>query len=352
MSESGLIEAIAETAGDWRDPEFPPRDDAVTETLEAENSFTEEAVAFAVNQQMALLTVEGLRRWIRNRHASDRQTIGVLNAGNIPLVGLQDFLAVILTGHRYRGTISSKSPALLPAFVRDLGRRCSNLAAEFASAKDVFAAADAVIATGSDDTVQWVIAQCGAHDIPPERRLLRGHSFSVAVLDGLESDDDYERLAEDVLLHEGFGCRNIAVIWAPRDLRPDDMLNAFARFRGVFPAHEGTPGRLAMQQAFLEAVDQPHAFGEGLEFLVSRGEPDVQPPGHVRWSEYEDIADVNSWLERHSDRVQYVVARASFDEELLAAASFLPLGEAQRPALDWCPGNIDTVGFLIGLRAA
>ena len=361
FDQRDLIRAVAAAADAWIHPDYDHRKVAVEETLQAPNACTEEAVTFAVNQQMSLLTEGALEEWIGTRGASSPCTVGVLNAGNIPLVGLQDFLAVILTGRRYLGSVSSKSPALLPAFVADLCRFAPDMAAGFAPPSELFAGADALIATGSDETITWLRDGAGdlaadgaqdetagrAYDIPLARCLFRGHSFAVGVLDGMERTDTYERLAEDILLHEGFGCRNVAVLWAPRGLSPDGLLEAMARFRGVFPAHGGTAGRLAMQRALLEAVDASHAYGEGLEFLVSRGEPEAQPPGHLRWVEYDDIADVNGWLRQQP--VQLMVATLQVQKRLTFEGLLLAPGEAQRPTLDWRPDGIDTVNFLSGL---
>ena len=343
------MDAVAETASAWRDPEYETRAALTENTLEAENAFTEEAVAFAINQQMSLLTSDNLRDWIAGRRAPVSRAVGVLNAGNIPLVGLQDFLAVALTGHSYRGTVSSKSPDLLPGFVDEVMAKCPTLDADFVDADELFSSAEVVIATGSDETAEWVREQCQRHEISSNRRLIRGRRFSVAVIDGSESEEVYERLAEDILLHEGFGCRNVALIWAPAGLQPDDLLDALAQFRGVFPAHKSTPRRLKMPQAFLEAVDAPHALGEGLEFLISRGEPDIQQPGHLRWSEYDTPADVDEWLRANGDLVQLVIAREQIARRIDAKLPVEPPGQAQRPRLDWCPDGIDTVDFLVNL---
>ena len=356
------ISAVAEAAATWRDPDHPARARAVEESLAAENSFTEEAVAFAINQQMSQMTEEALAAWISERVAERPHTIGVLNAGNVPMVGLQDFLAVILTGHHYLGTISSKSPALLPAFARELTARYSDFRTDFVEADELFDRADALIATGSDETAAWVREQAEEHGIPAERRLVRGHSFAVAVLAGTESEDELEGLAEDALLHEGFGCRNVAIIWAPAGYPPDDFLETLARFRGVFPAHDRTPRRLKMQQAFLEAVNTSHAYGEGLEFLVSKGDPEPQAPGHLRWTDYGHLSEVFDWMEDAADRIQLVVAGdiakrgveelagARADEAEQYRLPIEPLGNAQRPRVTWCPDGIDTVEFLTTLR--
>ncbi len=352
-SFAARAEAIAEAAAAWRDPEHEARAEAVKKTLGAPNRFTEEALAFALNQPLHLLTPEAIRAWTAGREAAAPLTVGVLNAGNVPLAGLQDFLAVLLTGHRYLGSVSSKSPHLLPAFAEEIKRRAPGLPAAFAEAEEVFAQADAIIATGTDETRAWASSECAAHGIPESRRLLRGHRFGVAVLDGEESADEREALAEDVLLHEGYGCRNAALVWAPKNLSPDPYLDALAAFRGVFPVHPEVPGTLQMQQAFLEATDQPHAYGEGLEFLVSRGAPEVQRPGHLRWAEYAHLREAAGWLRENAQKLQLVLARDAVAERLSELAKGLPLapfGTAQRPPLDWRPDGTDTIGFLAGLR--
>ena len=55
IDQQALANAIAEIAAKWIDPEYPLRRSVVEETLDLENRFTEEAMAFAINQQMALL---------------------------------------------------------------------------------------------------------------------------------------------------------------------------------------------------------------------------------------------------------------------------------------------------------
>jgi hypothetical protein len=348
--QSALIDAVAQTAAAWRDPDHPARTEAVAATLEAPNRFTEPAIAFAINQQMDQLDAEALHAWSGGHWTETPRTVGVLNAGNIPLVGLQDLLATILTGHHYLGTTSSKSPYLLPAFVASTKEREATLSASFETAETLFPHADALMATGDDETMSWAASQCEAHGIPSGRRLLRGHRFSVAVIDGQEDEDEREDLAEDALLHEGYGCRNVAIVWAPRELAPDPYLEAFALFRGLFPVHPEMPGTLQMQQAFLEATDQSHAYGEGLEFLVSRGVPEPQRPGHVRWTEYDTLDDVRDWMAAHDDRIQLVTARSQIADQLAdSSAPVAPLGTAQRPALDWQPDGQDTIAFLAAL---
>jgi hypothetical protein len=348
MTSDATIAALADAALAWGDPDHPRRARAVRRTLGEGNRFTDEALAFALNQAMAEIDRASLERWLGGRTARRLLRVGVLEAGNVPLAGLQDYLAVQVVGHAFVGTTSSRSPHLLPAFAAEVVER-GGPAAEFVPRDALFARAEAIVASGSDQTREAVAALCDEAGIPTHRRLLRGMRFGVAVLDGRESEDDHLALAEDALLHEGQGCRNVAIVWAPEDLAPDDVLEAFAVFRGTFPVHPSTAGSLRMQQAFLKAVDAPHAHADGMAFLVSRGAPEAQPPGHVRWVPYADIGQVAVWIREEAARIQVVAARPEVLAGLPEPWAHCELGSAQRPPLDWRPDGVDTIGFLAGL---
>jgi hypothetical protein len=177
-------------------------------------------------------------------------------------------------------------------------------------------------------------AACEEHGIPESRRLLLGDRYSIGIVDGHESEDEMGRLAEDMLLFEGKGRRRLALLWAPSDHAPDDYLQAMAGFRGLFPAHEDTPGTLEMQQAFLEAQDQPHAYAEGMEFLLSRGEPEPQKPGHIRWSEYESLDRVHDWWREHRKEVYAVIARPHLHDQCPEEWPLRTPGGVNVPPLD------------------
>lgn len=185
------------------------------------------------------------------------------------------------------------------------------------------------------DEVDVLRERCDSYGISEKRRLLRPTRLAIAVLDGHEDDDARGGIAEDVLLYEGGGHRRLALLWAPSDLSPDPYLEAMARFRGVFPAHEDTPGALQMQKAFLEARDEPRAYAEGLEFLVSKGAPEVlEPHGHIRWTEYDDLDEIDAWIEDHRDALCAVVARSSLHDQLPDVWPLRTPGGLHVPPLD------------------
>lgn len=342
-----LIVAIGEQAERWLDPGFPDRADAVYRTLALDNTFTEEAIAFAVNQQVALATPGVLRAWLGGRRAVRSLDVAVLNPGNVPFVEFQDLLAVVLSGHRYLGALSSRSPYLLPAFVAGVAARVEALPVTFVPFESALSTSNAVIASGDDETLVHIAALCDTSGIGPEHRLLRGHRFGVAILDGRETEDELEAIAEDALLHEGRGCRNVAVIWAPAGYPPDALLAAFAAFRGVFPAHARTPTSLKMRQAMLHALGIPHAYGDDLSFLLSKGDPEAQEPGHIRWAEYAVLDEVERWLEERKTELQIVSMSERLGRRLRSDVAHCLPGDAQRPAIDWRPDAIDTIDFLV-----
>lgn len=331
--------AIVEAAVDWRAPDHPPRQEALESTLDAPNRWTEEALTYALNRWMQRLTTEGLDRWFSEEELEGGGTVGVLHGASDPLEGLRDAVAVWGSGHTYVGHVPEASPALLPAFAEEVGSRTSGLETAFVSRETLLDRADAVMAQPDREEVDALRDVCETHGIPANRRLLRPSLYAIGVLDGHESEDVRDRLAEDLLLYEGDGHRRLAVLWAPRDCAPDPYLQAMARFRGAFPVHPDTPGTLQMQKAFLEARDEPRAFAEGLEFLVSRGVPEPKPPGHFRWTEYDDLGEVEDFLKAHQDEFSTVVAREGLHDQLPVDGPLRTPGGLHIPPLDDAEGK-------------
>ncbi len=346
-----LSTAIAEAAHLWCNSEdHPYKLDAVEATLTAPNQFTSEALEFAIDQQMSQITESTLRDWIRGRLPRKNHRVAVINAGNVPFVGLQDLLAVLLCGHSYLGVLSRKSPYLLQAFARTVHTERENIDVRFVDRDEVWSEAEAIIATGSDVSIMQIRSLANANGIAHEKCLFRSNRYGIAILDGQETTEDWENLALDILLHEGMGCRSVALVFAPAGLEPDHCLRHLAKMRGLFPAHSSTSGRLAMHRAYLAAINNPHAYGSGLEFLISKGTPEVQVPGHVRWVEYNDLNDVTSTIEGRRNEVQCIVARDQVRHELPIQWNSQRLGTTQRPPIDWQPDGIDTIDFLCGLE--
>lgn len=342
-----VIQVIEHAAKRWQDPDYERRKVATVSLLNTDTLFSEESVVFAVNQFMSLLNAERLQAWVGGRIAPHPQRFSALLKARSPISGFRELLAALLTGHSFHGAIQEGSSNLLAGFVDDL-RREIDLSAVRITEDQVQVGADLLIADVSDDQLARVEQQFETSGIPKEGLLFLPETCSIAILDGSESETDLEYLAEDVLLYDGSDFRSVSLIWAPEKLSPDPLLEAFAQFRAVFPIHPRLSGSLKMQAAFLKATGVSHAFGEGMEFLLSRGAPEVQPPGHIRWISYESLKDVEEWLKRTGNPIESVVANPTVLGRLQTTLPVQEPGFAHRPELEWYPGGIDLIGFLTG----
>ena len=177
-------EALVDVAARWREPDHPPREEAVAETLEAPNRWTEEALDYALNRWMQRLTLEALTGWVGDDPTDESTTVGVLHGSSHPLAGLRDAVAVWTAGHSYLGHAPEASPALLPAFAQEVREQGGGMEAEFVEEASLFERATAVLAQPDRDDFDALVEQCEAHRLPEDRRLLQPTQLVIAVLDG------------------------------------------------------------------------------------------------------------------------------------------------------------------------
>ncbi|HOD10622.1 MAG TPA: acyl-CoA reductase, partial [Flavobacterium sp.] len=77
--------------------------------------FTPEQVCFSVQSWANALTEENLNKWLSNYSFNETtpKTVGLILAGNIPLVGFHDFLSVLISGHNVLVKTSSNDQHLI-----------------------------------------------------------------------------------------------------------------------------------------------------------------------------------------------------------------------------------------------
>lgn len=341
-----IADAFAEAARLWLRPGFADRAGAIEDTLKCSNTFTPEALETAVDTIMSRLQRGVLDSWIAGRCTNSPCSVAVLNAGNVPFVGLQDLLAVACTGHTYLGIVSSKSPHLLPSFVSTVARILPRLRVSFSGLETALNRCDALIATGADTTVNQIESAAAKAGIDPRRILLRGTRISVAVLDGREINGELDALARDALLHEGRGCLNVCIIFAPADQDWGSVLASMSRLRSLYPPHESTVQTIQQEALLYKATGQRYHQQAGV--LLVDGEPEPKRPGVVVWSRYSTLRDVEDWIDRNADRLQAVIVSARVALRTGPVGMCLP-GQSHDPPLDWAPDRRDTVEFLVGV---
>ncbi|MEM6647753.1 MAG: hypothetical protein AAF730_16020 [Bacteroidota bacterium] len=298
-----MIDALRAVADRWSDPDHPPRQAALAHVLESDAPFTEEAITFAINQAMYRLGED-----VTHTAPDSGGRVAIQTDEQIPLARFRDAIFALVAGDRIQ--LVHPDP-LEVAFWTQVNESASS----------------DCVAFEADEPTRWVKRQA---DPEPDAIRLR---YGVAVVGEREAAEVWEGLAEDMLLHEGFGEANVRLLFAPESSTPDALLDHLAQMRGVLPAHPATPRRLKMPQAFLTAAKTPHGYGEGLEFLVSRGEAEVQEPAHIRWVPYASLDEVRTWLRAHRADLSHIV-------------STLPLG---LPTID--PGTAHRQPLLAAAKA-
>ena len=295
------IEALARIAKAWREPEYAPRAAAVDRILaDDEQPFTEESLAFALNWKMHGLTRRTIEAWLRDRHPIGGGEVLVWTNDTTPLAGWHALIALVLSGRPGAFRASACSRELSAAFLQDVSNKVPDLAVRLVADIDEVEslAAAAVIAEGTHSELERVAAYCERTGVDTKQRLFEPTGFAVAVLDGREENEELSGLAEDALLFAESSHR-ASLMWVPEGLSPDAFLGAVSGLREFFPAPQSLGGKLALPKAFLKAASSPHAWGDG--FLVSLGDPEVQGPGHVRWTSYTDLDEVTTWMSRQDE---------------------------------------------------
>lgn len=291
---------------------------------------TEENVRFALNAWGDVLTDQSLHAWLRNHPGSGNvdRAVGLILAGNVPLVGLHDVICVFLSGHRSSIKLSSQEPEIIPSLVTALEHFLPGTAKRLAVTTGKLAKVDAVIATGSDNTARYFEHYFG--HLP---RIIRKSRVSVAVLDGKETDAQLAALGEDVFRYFGLGCRNVSKVLLPRDFDLDRLFGGFFPWKDI--VHHNKYGNNYDYTRALWMLDRV-PFVENGFLLMKEDEALASPVAALHYQRFDKPRDAEEYLAANAKKIQCVVRREGG----------VPFGQAQRPGLADYADGVDTLRFL------
>jgi hypothetical protein len=191
--------------------------------------FTPEFIGLAVRGiATEFLQKDKLRAWADQYQLTDQpalpRTVGLVMAGNIPLVGFHDFLSIFISGHRQLIKPSQRDEALIRHLAEWL-TAASPAAAQRIHFAERLNGCDAYIATGSNNSARYFDHYFGKYP-----SLIRRNRTSVAVLTGQESPQELSALADDVYQYFGLGCRNVTQLYVPENYDFLPLLNAFRKY--------------------------------------------------------------------------------------------------------------------------
>lgn len=315
---------------------FDEFDNLITLSQSHNGWFTPEQVYFSIKSWAEALTDENLHKWLADYTYNDKEpkTIGLILAGNIPLVGFHDFISVLVSGNKVLAKLSSNDQKLLPFLAKYLISITPELTERIIFTEEKLENFDAVIATGSNNTARYF--EYYFRDKPS---IIRKNRNSVAVLNGNETQEDLEKLGEDIFRYYGLGCRNVSKLFVPKGY--DFKLF----FESIFPY-----GDIIHYEKYANNYDYNKAvFLMSLFKLLDNGfltlKEDTSyasPISSVFYEFYEDLNDVKNKLKEDSDAIQCIVSNNLIDNSI----SF---GQTQKPNLWDYADNVDTLQFLNNL---
>lgn len=297
--------------------------------------FTPDNIRHALNAiQQQMLAEEELRAWVQRypqlEQAHEPQTIGIVMAGNIPLVGFHDLLSVLVAGHRAQVKLSSKDETLLPWLVNQL-RGISEELGNRITFPDRLQNFDAVIATGSNNTARYFEQYFGKHP-----HIIRKNRNSIAVLSGEEDKETLNALGEDLFRYFGLGCRNVSQIWAPKGFKWPKLLEALEPY-GFIMENDKYKNNYDYNRTLLLLNQIPHFASDFL--MLTENEAVASRIGSAHIQHYDSLEQVQQKLNEQAANIQCVVTNTGLE-------GAVPIGRSQHPRLwDYADG-VDTLKFL------
>ena len=261
-----------------------------------------------------------------NRVAS--KTVGIVMAGNIPLVGFHDFLCVFLSGHNQKIKTSSKDDVLISHCIDKLTEWNPDVAHSVYIAENL-KHCDAYIATGSSNSARYFEYYFGRYP-----SIIRRNKTSVAILDGTETLEELELLGDDMLQYFGLGCRNVTKLYLPLNFKFEQLIQAIIKY-DYLNEHNKFRNNYDYQLA-LHILNNKYYMTSKALLLVER-EPVFAPVSQVHYSFYDEPELLENSLKDNAD-IQAIVSK-----------NHIPFGEAQRPLLNQFADGVDTMQFLINL---
>lgn len=294
--------------------------------------FIEEFVNHRIlNITTDFLAERKLESWVRHYSIDDNistQKVGIAMAGNIPLVGFHDLLSTFVMGHHAHIKLSEKDDVLLKGIV-DKMKEFDPEVERLITFSDMLKGCDAYIATGSNNTSRYFEYYFGKYP-----SIIRKNKTSVAILDGNETFDQLEKLADDVFLYFGLGCRNVTQLYVPRDFDFELLLSAFRRY-SYLKDHDKFRNNYDYHLALLIMNNRPYMSNDCV--VLVEGDSLFSPVSELYYSFYDDKKDVTDML-AHNESVQCVIGEG-----------YIEPGQSQRTSLFDYADGIDTMQFLLSI---
>ncbi|MBI1221994.1 MAG: acyl-CoA reductase [Bacteroidetes bacterium] len=334
MNQERLIDAICRLGQSLSDSSNPHLEMAQRQARNTNPWFDEKSIHFALEAWAKVLQKEKIQEWLAsekiNGFVEKPKTIGIVMAGNIPLVGMHDLLCVLLSGHLAKVKLSEDDKPLMQFIIQELHRFDRWFQTHLLEA-DKLNGIDAIIATGSNNTSRYF--EFYFRNIPA---IIRKNRNSLAILSGDESPEELYLIGQDVFMHYGLGCRNVTHLLIPRSDSPTRFYDHIADHYEVLN-HNKYANNYTYHRALFLLNKQEHLDNN---FLLMKEDDSLHSPvGCLNYSYYSNLEEVQEYYASNKDSIQVVISKMD-----LPFATVAP-GKAQMPELNDYADGVNTLDF-------
>lgn len=299
--------------------------------------YTPENVYFSIQSWSKALTESNLNQWISSYtfNENDHKAIGLILAGNIPLVGFHDFLSVLISGNKVLVKTSSNDQHLLPFLAKYLISVQPKFEDFIIFVEGKLENFDAVIATGSNNTARYF-----EYYFKDKPSIIRKSRNSVAVLNGNETTEDLINLGEDIFRYFGLGCRNVSKLFVPKGYDFKHFFESIFVYQDIIKYEKYANNYDYNKAVFLMSL---YKLLDNGFITIKEDTSYASPISSVFYEFYEDIEEIKNRLKNDSEQIQCIVSNDLIEKSI-------PFGETQKPNLWDYADNVDTLAFLLNLK--
>ncbi len=304
---------------------------------EAENRwFTSENIALALRSISDMLQPEKLKKWLDRYEIPETgdKKVGLIMAGNIPLVGFHDLMCVLLSGNSAVVKTSSLDRRLPKKLVETITEINPELGSQIKIVDGKLEDFTHVIATGSNNSARYFEYYFGKYP-----NIIRKNRNSIAIINGDETEDELRALGKDIFRYFGLGCRNVSKVYLSDKVEPEKLLATLEDWNPI-AQHTKYFNNYEYHKAIFLVEKMAH-LDNG--FLLLREDPNLGcPVGVLHYQTYATLDQMRAEVKIREDEIQCVVA-----SDKLGFKNSVPFGKAQSPELwDYADG-VDTMEFLL-----
>ena len=296
--------------------------------------YTPENVCFSIQSWATALTEENFNTWL-SRYSFNEirpKNVGLILAGNIPLVGFHDFLAVLISGHKVLIKTSSNDQFLLPFLAKYLTAVAPKFANKISFIEGKLENFDAIIATGSNNTARYF-----DYYFKDKPSIIRKNRNSVAVLNGSETKEQLVALGEDIFRYFGLGCRNVSKLFVPIGYSFNAFFEAIFEYQDIIHYEKYANNYDYNKAVFL--MSNFKLLDNGF-LTIKEDESYASPISSIFYEYYDSIEDLQIQLQSKKEQIQCIVS----DNLVKNSINF---GQTQKPNLWDYADNVDTLSFLL-----